>query len=81
MDLGYVAIGFMTIVFIFQLILLWYMWWIYTQMVENYDDVEEMIVDIYTLEVAEARKDGIDAVMKLPKRVRAKMAKKQDTKV
>lgn len=81
MDLGYVAIGFMTIVFIFQLILLWYMWWIYTQMVENYDDVEEMIVDIYTLEVAEARKDGIDVVMKLPKRVRAKMAKKQDTKV
>ena len=80
MDLGYVAIGFMTIVFIFQLILLWYMYWIYTQMVNNYDDMEDMIVDIYTLEVAQARKDGVDAIMNVPKRVRTRLAKRQEVK-
>lgn len=78
-DLGYVAIGFMTIVFIFQLILLWYLYWIYTQMVNNYDDIEDMIVDIYTLEVAESKKAGINVVMNLPKRVRSRMSKKQNS--
>lgn len=80
MDLSYVAIGFMTIVFIFQLIMLWYMWWIYSQMVDNYDDMEDMIVDIYTLEVAEARKCGIEADAKIPKRIRTRMAKRQAVK-
>lgn len=80
MDLNYVSIGFMTIVFIFQIIILGYMYWIYTQMVNNYDDIEDMIVDVYTLEVAEAKRDGVDAVIKLPKRVRTRLARRQAVK-
>ena len=80
MDLAYSAIGFMTVVFIFQLIILWYMWWIYSQMIDNYDDVDDIIIDIYTLEVAESKRNGDDVNMTIPKRIRNRIAKRQAVK-
>ena len=80
MDLAYSAIGFMTGVFIFQLIILWYMWWIYSQMIDNYDDVDDIIIDIYTLEVAESKRNGVDVNMTIPKRIRNRIAKRQAVK-
>lgn len=79
-DLSYTAIGFMIVVFIFQLIIIWYLWWIYTQMQNNYEDMEDMVVDIYTLNVAEAKRQGLDVAIKIPKRVKARITKRSEKK-
>ena len=72
----YVIMGLIIIVFLFQLITLWYVWWVYTTMVNNVNDCEDMIVDIYTLQVAEAKAAGIEVIAKIPKRVQDRIDKK-----
>lgn len=79
-DSSNTAIGFMIIVFIFQLIIIWYLWWIYSQVQNNYDDLEDMVLEIYTLDVAESKRQGLDTSIKVPKRVRSRIAKRSEKK-
>lgn len=74
---GYAVIGFCILIFLFQLIIIWYMWWIYNQMNENYNDLNEMIIDIYRLEVCNANANGREAELRIPKRAYNAYAKRR----
>lgn len=67
---SYAIIGFCILIFLFQLIIIWYMWWIYNQMNDNYNDLNDMIIDIYKLQVIDAEANCRDAVLHIPKRSR-----------
>ena len=64
----YAIIGFCVLLFLFQLIIIWYMWWIYGQYTENYNNMNDMIIDMYNLEVVEATTAGRDVKLNIPKR-------------
>ena len=66
----YAIIGFCVLIFLFQLIIIWYMWWMYNQMVEKYNDLNDMVIDIYNLEVIEATTSGREAELHIPKGAR-----------
>ena len=67
---NYAVIGFCILIFLFELIIIWYMWWFYNQSNDNYNDLNEMIIDIYNLEVIDAVANGRDAKLNIPKRSR-----------
>ena len=75
--MDYVIIGLVILVFIFQLITLWYVWWVYTTVNGNVEDAEDMLVDIYTLELAAAKSRGIEIVAKIPKRIQNRLDKRK----
>lgn len=78
--LDYVAIGLMILVFIFELILIWYMWWVYTELNNDMNDVEDMLVDVYNISVADLAAEGKEVVPVIPKRVRQRIARKEAKK-
>lgn len=65
---GYAIIGIGVLIFLFQLIIIWYMWWMYTQLNDNDNDITDMIIDVYKLEVIDARSNGREAKLDIPKR-------------
>ena len=73
--LDYISMGIMILVFIVELIIIWYMYWIYTQFNNNYSDIENMVVDIYNITAADLKLEGVDIAVKLPKRTKARIAK------
>ena len=76
---AYVIIGITILIFIFELLIIWYMYWIYGQIIDNFNDTEDMIVDIYNLEIAEITdiSKNEDYVVSLPKRVRSRLEKRK----
>lgn len=74
--LDYISIGMMILVFIVQLIIIWYMYWIYTQLNNDYNDLEDMVVDIYNITAADLKLEGTEVAVKLPKRTKARLAKR-----
>lgn len=71
----YVSVALIILVFIVELIIIWYLWWGYTQLNNSIIDVQDTLNDMYTLEVAEVKKQGIEAKVRLPKRVTARLNK------
>lgn len=69
----YITIGIIVIVFIFELIIIWYIWWCYNQSVNNFNDVEDMIYNLYRFELI-GKDFDFDAA--LPKRVKDRIFKK-----
>lgn len=64
----YAIIGFLIVIFLFEIVIVWYMWWFYNQVDDNYNDLNSMIIDIYNLEVLEAKENKRDVVLRIPKR-------------
>lgn len=67
---SYATIGFCILIFLFQLIIIWYIWWFYNQMTENYNDLNDMIIDIYKIDVIDANANGRETQLLIPKRSR-----------
>lgn len=67
---SYVIIGFCILIFLFEMLIIWYIWWFYNQMNDNYGDLNDMIIDIYNLEVADALANDREAKLRIPKRSR-----------
>ena len=69
-SIDYAVIGFLVLIFIFQLIIIWYIWYGQSQAIADYNDLNDMIIDIYNLEVLEAIAEGRCATLNIPKRAR-----------
>jgi hypothetical protein len=69
-SIDYAVIGFLILIFIFQLIIIWYIWYGQNQALTDYNDLNDMIIDIYNLEVLEAIADGRCATLNIPKHAR-----------
>ena len=67
-DVGYATIGICVLIFLFQLIIIWYLWWVYGQLNENDNDMTDMLIDIYRLEAIEAEANGRCVRVNIPKR-------------
>lgn len=65
---NYVIIGLSVLIFLFQLIIIWYVWWFYNQMNNDFNDINDMTIDIYNLVVIDANANGRDADLQIPKR-------------
>jgi len=39
-------------------------------------DCQDMVIDIYSLQIAELKKEGLETVVKIPKRIQDRMDKK-----
>uniref|UniRef100_A0A6C0BEF7 Uncharacterized protein n=1 Tax=viral metagenome TaxID=1070528 RepID=A0A6C0BEF7_9ZZZZ len=74
--MDYIIVGLIIVVFIFEIIIVWYMWWTYTQMNNDVIDCQDMVIDIYSLQIAELKKEGLETVVKIPKRIQDRMDKK-----
>lgn len=66
----YATVGILILIFLFQIIALSYLWWIYSQVNTNYEDMNDMIIEIYKLNVVDAREKGRDENLKIPKKSR-----------
>ncbi len=73
--MDYAILGFLLLLFIFELVILWYQYWTFNELNKNCNDINEMIQDIYRIEAAEAAKNNIDVVIRIPKRSREMYAK------
>lgn len=68
--LDYAIVGFLVLIFIFELIMIWIFYYGYTQLNNNYNDLNDMTIDIYNLAVIEAKTAGREAVLQIPKHSR-----------
>lgn len=80
MDTDYALYGILLIILILLIFIMGYMYWFYTQTENNYSDMEDMITDMYALQVAESKRAGVNAILDLPKRTKTRMDKKNSKK-
>lgn len=74
-EILYATVGILILIFILLLIVIWYMWYIYSDMQNNYDSLMDAIdqQDAVLVDLAEAQE--IDARIVLTKRVRERLSK------
>lgn len=68
--LAYVNAGFALLVFLIEIIILWYLYYIYDDFSKKYEDCEDLLVDIYTMELLEAKNNGNEFTPNIPKRIK-----------
>jgi len=72
----YTTIGILIVIFVLQLIILLYIVWVYNQFICNMNDCEDLLVSIYTIELAELKGEAIsDLNLEIPKRIRERINK------
>lgn len=67
---NYITIGILIIIFIFELIIIGYVYFCYTQTTNNIYDTQDLLLSVYNLEILEATNAGIDTCILIPKRIR-----------
>ncbi len=73
--MDYVSIGFFLVIFILELIILWYQWWSYSSLYSQNQDTQDILINVYTLQVFDMKKTNPDLKMELPKRVHDRISK------
>lgn len=69
-SIEYTLVGFLVLIFIFELIMIWIFYYGYNQLNNNYNDLNDMTIDIYNLAVIEATTAGREATLNIPKHSR-----------
>jgi hypothetical protein len=75
----YVVIGLIILLFIFELLLLWQSYYNYTNLNNSIIDCQDMLTDIYTLDIIAAKSSGLEIIAKIPKRVQERLDKHKKT--
>lgn len=73
--LDYVIIGMLILLFIFELLIIWYLWWIYSELNNEMNDTQDMIVDIYHLQILQSEEN---TNVNLPKRVKTRLDRRRN---
>lgn len=73
--MDYTTVSFIVLVFIIQLVILWYIWWVYKTLNSDIQDTQDLLVEIYTLQLTESKKGGLDIGSHLPKRIQKRIQK------
>lgn len=72
-----VILGSVILVFIVQLLIIWYQWWCYNELNNEIIDTQDMVLDIYQLSVADLSIEGKEVTPVIPKRVKQRITRKE----
>ena len=61
------------LIFIFVLVILWYIWWCYNELTNDFNDTEDMLVDLLNMSALDLKAEGTTVTIKLPKRVKKRI--------
>lgn len=74
---NYVTIGILVLIFIFELIIIGYVYFCYVQTTNNIYDTQDLLLTVYRLEIVEATNSNIETCIHIPKRIRERTEPKK----
>ena len=78
--LDYLILATTILVFIFVLLLFWVVWWCYTELTNDFNDTEDMLVDLLNMSALDLKAEGTVVTVKLPKRVKKRIDRRDARK-
>lgn len=68
----YLTIGFFLVIFVIQLIILWYQFWTYSSLYDQQQDIKDMLVTMNSLQENKTNKENKTGLKRIKSRVNSK---------